>query len=234
MDSELTKQCSTCGENKPLPSFYKHPTGKYGRSHICKECQRVLSRKNKKVDSGKSGVESQQIVMDRLRSLGVYSCPGKDSEFKYIDVVAWGCVKIEVKTGWSSEDNPHKIQFGLKGSITQNHRGLKHSDIVVLCDLTDDEHVFYVFPANHNIFYHPNGKVKTGIVYNRMPTSRHKDSSSPTNEIMTQHVDRWELIEEKRQRYIHAIKSPNSILDITPKHKRSHTLPHTLSMFENN
>lgn len=38
------KTCSTyrgCGKRKPVEEFNRHPTQKYGRASICKECERV-------------------------------------------------------------------------------------------------------------------------------------------------------------------------------------------------
>ena len=38
------KQCSKCGEPKPLEQFYKKPTGKYGVAALCKACDKARSR----------------------------------------------------------------------------------------------------------------------------------------------------------------------------------------------
>lgn len=39
--------CTTCGENKPLESFYKHPFGKDGRQSKCVECTKASVRANR-------------------------------------------------------------------------------------------------------------------------------------------------------------------------------------------
>lgn len=42
--TEGTKQCTKCGETKPLLSFYAHRGTKDGRSTYCAECQKAASR----------------------------------------------------------------------------------------------------------------------------------------------------------------------------------------------
>jgi len=37
----LTRQCSKCGEWKPLADFHAHKTGKYGRAAACKVCEKL-------------------------------------------------------------------------------------------------------------------------------------------------------------------------------------------------
>jgi Zn finger protein HypA/HybF involved in hydrogenase expression len=34
-----TKQCKACGKELPLEEFHRHPTKKYGRETICKQCR---------------------------------------------------------------------------------------------------------------------------------------------------------------------------------------------------
>lgn len=38
------KTCRKCGETKPLPSFSRHPSCKFGRTNECKVCEREYSR----------------------------------------------------------------------------------------------------------------------------------------------------------------------------------------------
>jgi hypothetical protein len=42
---EMGKQCSNCGEVKPLELFSKNRTRTDGHSHACKDCERVRLRK---------------------------------------------------------------------------------------------------------------------------------------------------------------------------------------------
>src|SRR5258708_7892235 len=38
-DSTLVRQCTTCGERKPLIAFHKHRICLYGREPVCKQCK---------------------------------------------------------------------------------------------------------------------------------------------------------------------------------------------------
>lgn len=40
------KSCSTCGTDKPLTDYYKHPTGKDGYTATCKSCKRGYENRN--------------------------------------------------------------------------------------------------------------------------------------------------------------------------------------------
>ena len=47
MTSVDTKQCPTCGDEKPVPQFYADQSKKDGLSHECKECKKARSLKVK-------------------------------------------------------------------------------------------------------------------------------------------------------------------------------------------
>lgn len=44
----MMRACNTCGEEKPLTDFYKHPFGKDGRAPKCCECTKVAVKANRR------------------------------------------------------------------------------------------------------------------------------------------------------------------------------------------
>jgi hypothetical protein len=43
-------------------------------------------------------VAQMSSVIDKLRSEGIYGVAGSASQYRWADVVVWGCIPIEVKT----------------------------------------------------------------------------------------------------------------------------------------
>lgn len=44
IEGDMAKACSSCGYVKPLDSFYRHESGKFGRHSQCKDCTREFRR----------------------------------------------------------------------------------------------------------------------------------------------------------------------------------------------
>lgn len=49
--SDVTKCCTTCGEDKLLTAFYRRRAGKFGRAAKCKKCVDTSERKAQQKDS---------------------------------------------------------------------------------------------------------------------------------------------------------------------------------------
>jgi len=161
--------------------------------------------KSKQKDIGSNSGE--QLVINKLRSLGIYAAPGKSSEYKRLDVVAWGCVRIEVKTARRNKKGGFHFGMGRKRDKEYNR-----SDIVVLVCI-DSDVSFHVFRSNHSAFYHHDGRSKISVQYKEDTKFRHS-SAGLDNEAMAYHLDRWDLIEEARQRIIDEILSEYDEPDI--------------------
>ena len=43
----MMRDCSKCGDSKPLTLFYRHPFGKGGHDTTCSECRKVAVRQNR-------------------------------------------------------------------------------------------------------------------------------------------------------------------------------------------
>lgn len=191
--SEFTTQvCRSCGIEKPVNDFYVvSGTERYYDS--CKECYKTRQRKAKYSPKTRAGHDGERLVINQLRSMGIYAAPGKSSEYRYVDVVAWGCVRIEVKYS-SLAGREYHWRFSNK----QSKEGFR-ADIVVLVTADNQDNNFYVFLAEDQIFRRPDGKMKQGIEYTlnaRVYPARFGESL--TKELLAQHKDAWHLIEQQR------------------------------------
>jgi hypothetical protein len=176
----------------PLSEFYKHRPAADGLFPYCKECKKVLTRQQNAHCKNESTNIGEKLVIERLRSLGIYAVPGKSSEWFWIDVVAWGCVRIEVK--YAREHNgAFKFSIGHKDGLEK-----ERSDIIVLVCLDNTYTTYHVFKSDHSVFYHKDGIAKQGVVYTPFAKFKHTDCLTLDNNLMLAHQEQWNLIEEHR------------------------------------
>ena len=124
----------------------------------------------------------EEEVILKLRSLGIYATFGVYGEWKYVDVVAFGCVRIEVKT--STVGHFHLSQDH------GNEEGWDSSDIVILVCRGEESDTFHIMRQNHPVFYRDDGSLKYAITYSG------EKSQVLTKEIMDEAQDNWKLIFE--------------------------------------
>lgn len=185
------------GPELPLSEFYRAKSSKNGYQSRCKICHGLqnkmatISRQGNQ--RGKPGYETEGMVIEELRRQGIYAAPGKSSEFHNLDVVAWGCVRIECKS--SIKDRMGRYLFNFNN---QRRKGISADLVVLVC--LGDEITFHVFPARHGVFY-KHGRVKMGVQYD--PYRSHFKGGQVagarlTTALMNQYQNAWYLIEEKR------------------------------------
>jgi hypothetical protein len=123
-----------------------------------------------------------------MAEFGIYAVAGKYSAYTYIDMVAFGCVLIEVKYSSMARRQSYSFKF----NDTQVKNGIK-ADLVVL--VTDDGQMcrYSVFPANLSVFYHKDGRLKQGITYIPVPQNR-KGKNYLSNELMDSYEDAWQQV----------------------------------------
>ena len=164
----------------PVAEFYRHTNNKYYNSY-CKECCKENSRTQKRPPKKQSGEQTEQTAIKKLRSLGIYAVSGKASEFTHVDVVAWGCVRIEVKAADKKDDGTWNFAFS-----SQRNKGIK-ADFVLLMQRDKDQIAYHLFPVGHPIFF-KNGKVKAAVQY--IPFAHHrKPGIYLSTAIMNEHKD---------------------------------------------
>jgi len=190
-----TKQCTKCGWIKPLYEFYGpgYPT-KDKHNGYCIDCCKDKSKKAAVYSKSDVAIECRKEVISALRKDHIFATTGKASQWKQIDVVAWGCVKIRV-----AQSNPHnngKFMWGLR-------RGGSFWDIVDLVILIcnwGDRKTYHVFSKDDPVFFTERGR-KTGITFN--PSSAWQISTvqhgpNLTSQMMKEHENKWSLIEKIR------------------------------------
>lgn len=189
----VTKICSRCKQEKPIDGFYTRSGAKHLHYPMCKECYRERSKEYKPLDLLKASTETERAVIEQMSFYGIPAVPGKSLWHKFADVVAWGCVMVEVKSSNQRGEN-----YAFAFTPQQQQRGVR-GDIVVLVCKGPNEQSYHVFPADHPVFYR-DGKLKTSAFYMTNPKHRKAERvNTPLSaQLMEQHKDAWHLVETKR------------------------------------
>jgi hypothetical protein len=185
-------KCDWCGAVKPRAEFYTRS----GMPHLihqgCKECRKAVERVKKGVPRNNHATftPSEAWVIERLKSQGIPALPGKALHYADADVVAFGCVLIEVK---SSLKKAFGFQFGF--TPKQHQERIKGEIIVLVCNYGDHK-TFHVFDADAPFFYNVNGTRKTGVSFvpgTEYPV-RHKKRAILTQSLMDEAHERWSMV----------------------------------------
>lgn len=212
MDNDTPKKlCTKCKIEKGIDEFYKHSSAADGHMNICVECYKQQQKdRRKRPDYHKKSkreaqTETEGQVISRFFREGIFATPGKSSQWHWIDIVAWGCVKIEVKSSVFTPSAGYQFMFTPK-QIKQNFQ----SDIVCLLCIKDGETSYHLFPSDHQVFFKPSGERKRGIGYNPgYGSTKHykRFGLSLSDGLMEFHRDNWALIETVRNRIQMEIKN---------------------------
>jgi len=182
-----TKVCSKCHKEKSLSQFYQR--GKYFLNE-CIDCVKARTARQRKVDKKISTVPSEMWVMERLAKEGIPALTGKASSHQHCDIVAYGCVGIEVKSsrayknkgdGFMFMFTPRQVKQGPRGKLI----------VLVCCD--DGLTTFHVFPSDHPMFFNENGKRRQSISYTPLRKTN-KRTTYLTDEMMDAAEENWELV----------------------------------------
>lgn len=135
-------------------------------------------------------------VVERLRSEGIYAMPGVLTEYRYVDVVAFGCVAIEVRTSNGLKARPG---YHWRVEPTRHSRGIQ-GDVVILVTNTEGERRYYVFPVDHPVFM-IDGRLKAGMKWTPGGGAGGfgvaHDVYSLSDDLMHRHENAWHYIQEK-------------------------------------
>lgn len=187
------KVCGDCGKRKPVEEFYARSGAPHLRVSYCIDCYKARNKTAKTTPKHISTVKSERQLIEHLATFGIPALPGKALSHTYADVIAWGCVLLEVKASSMIAG-----RFNFHFTPIQQTVGLRGQLLVLVCEY-DDHQTFHCFDAKDPRFYTERGTIKTGITY----TPNRSNAGKPavfTEDGMATAEDRWELIEDERQR----------------------------------
>lgn len=177
----------------PITEFYTRVGSADGYYTMCKVCFRAISKQHPPKPKGVASYDSEQRVIDKLRSVGIFASPGKQGIWEHTDVLAWGCIRVEVKTAKCKNE---RFVFPLGHKSIERFKA--HDVVVLVCLHEGQEPSYHVFLSNDAIFY-KKGELKNGVTY--QPAHKRtmdKGWDTLTTEIMNAHENRWDLIETVR------------------------------------
>jgi hypothetical protein len=209
MTETKTKQCQGCEGILPLSDFYSNPQSKDRHTYLCKECHKIKTSEYKHV-RGETQIESHNLLIDELGYHGIYACPGSASNFKYVDIVAWGCIQIEIKAASNTNGS---FKFGF---TPDQCNGKLKADIIVLVCMSETSNSFHVFMPNDQVFFLRDKTRKTGIVWSPGSSRRNTRFSNDqlTDDIMRKSRDAWWLIEIARREKSEQLRNPQQLIMI--------------------
>jgi hypothetical protein len=174
-----TVVCDRCHVPKPRSEFYTRSGAPHLIHQGCKECRRAAERAKTATprNNHTTFTPSEAWVIERLKSQGIPALPGKALHYVDADVVALGCVLIEVKSSL-----PKAFGFQFMFTPKQYLERIRGELIVLVCNYGDRQ-TFHVFSADAPFFY--NVKIAgqwCGIYSKQSPTHssrRHRNVQQP-------------------------------------------------------
>lgn len=196
LDSQ-PKTCRRCGETKPGSEFYRRSGSPHLLCSECKSCMRERGNSRESVPRTATIVPSERLAIQALNAQGIHAVPGKAVYYADVDVVAFGCVRIEVKYSTLRAPTPPNVTpaYIFAFSATQRKRGVLADVIMLVCD-DGTSSTFHLFPAKHPVFF-KSKRMKTAVTF--VP-GRTRESVNRVNAhlltqaLMDDHRDNWRLV----------------------------------------
>lgn len=167
------KACARCGQTKPFDAFYIRsgygtaPCPAIQPGHFlteCKACMKVRAKEQTRLPLWESKVPSEHIAIEYLMSLGIPAMVGKSSGTADVDLVAWGCVWIEVKLARiAARGNTQSFVFDL--TKKQIERGFLAHVVHLICAWGDDVYTHHFVKPNAQWWYHQDNSRKSAVTY---------------------------------------------------------------------
>lgn len=192
-----SKTCKKCKQVKPVEEFYFLTGARDSLFSECKDCCKKKTRGQKAFDRLVPSNETEGAVIQQLARNGIPALPGKSLAHRHTDVVAWGCVMIEVKSS-NPLQRKGRPTYSFGFSPKQRVAGVR-GDLIVLVCISESERTYHILPADHAAFFR-NGSLKKAVSYCPGATFHYHDPRNPalTLENMNYYKDAWHLVEAKR------------------------------------
>ena len=211
------KRCNRCKVTKPLAEFYIRSgiSNPIELGHYTSECKTCMSDRNKyakTLDATEPRAFTEVLGINYLKKHGIPCLPGKAVSFSHVDIVAFGCVEIEVK--FSRLDFiGGAYRFKFTSSPKQVQRGYLADAILLICEYSKENTTYHVFDVNHPVFY-INGHVKNGMNFMPGATEALKHGNNRvvmTQPIMDEHQDNIEFLWNCLERHCEQLKQKGVI-----------------------
>jgi len=184
MGSVHMKKCIYCKKEKDESEFYLRPNTHYYTA-ACKSCMKEKSKTPKKQQIQPHG---EVEFIHELHSRGIPALHGKDFRiYPWVDVVAYGIVKIEIKTSPMNNEGYFSWAF----TPTQIKKGL-NVDVVALIEEYSSHKVYHFIDPKSEIFTNRWGNKKGMLLY---PLSQENAHSQLTQHTLNRNIDNWEFID---------------------------------------
>lgn len=204
------KLCPDCNQLLPSSEFYIRGGG-YLNTY-CKECskERTRLRTASTVDDPHhSFITSESDVITALNRRGIPALPAKALSHRYGDVIAWGCVPIEVKSSRYINE-----QFSWGFTPRQRKSGVRGMIIILVCYWDDKPPDFHLFDAKNPWFYQ-NGNLKSGVGYKPVRSAAGRRRVLADGEFEASH-NAWHLLEEKYNLVVSCLRTGSVMTDFLP------------------
>lgn len=200
------KKCGACNQVKSLEAFYwrsgfnkNNPPTQPGHYQVeCKDCMLERSRNQVRVSKLTSLVPSETLAIQKLNSVGIPALPGKAVSAADVDVVAYGCVWIEIKYGKHVGNHGEQV-FKFSATPKQQERGFLADLVMLICEYSPDKITYHLFDAKHPVFYmHDRLKVGWQFTVGAMEAKKHGNNRVVmTQPLMDAAQDAFWLIEQR-------------------------------------
>lgn len=192
--------CVICNQPKTPEELVQRPNhdGTTYYWNRCKACYDPIRKSRENVRNTKDemtlgGLPEERALIKSLSQRGIFVTNGRSSQFSNVDLVAWGCVPIELKTAAMMKTGHYIFKFSPK----QCKHGL-HDGLVALRFAGDIS--YFVFRSDNLMFYE-HGELRHSISFVGNPPTRF--NVDPLE--MIEARDNWQLIETKRLEIINRL-----------------------------
>lgn len=198
------KRCTKCRMTKPVAEFYERSGLPGVYQSQCKDCYKARSKSQtkwtRKSNMNISSVRGENMVIEELKRNGIYAEAGKTNAHLYVDVVAWGCIHIEVKYGVGGDGD---WRFTL--TPKQQQRGFLADFVVLVIEDEGGAHFYLLDPDDDVFFTSATGerKRKSALTYvaGRTQQKKHSESyAALTESKLMEAENQWHRINELRDR----------------------------------
>lgn len=209
----LTKVCVRCKSEKSVSEFYvrsgcDNPTESGHYISECKDCMKQRTKTTTHLLPTEPRAATEILAIEYLKHKGIPALPGKAVSFAHVDVVAFGCVEIEVK--YARLERKKGVQkFTFNATPAQSQYGYRGSIVMLICEYPDGRHTYHLFDAQHEVFY-INGRVKTGFTFTPGAVEALKHGNNRvvmTQPLMDAHQDYTALVWKKLRSYSEQLKA---------------------------